>query len=102
MPVGRRVRALLEPARAQVERVLERKRGPLRRLAREFLLGDLFTHLWLMRAVAWLLRLYQRSGLQRLARSSGLLRVLGLVEAERMLPRISPHFSSRATACGVR
>ncbi len=91
-PSGVEYGRLLEPARAQVERVLERKRGPLRRLAREFLLGDLFTHLWLMRAVAWLLRLYQRSGLQRLARSSGLLRVLGLVEAERMLPRISPHF----------
>lgn len=47
------------------------------------------------RATGWLLRFYQRSGLRGLARSSGLLRALGLERAERLLP-------VRAAAPGVR
>ena len=91
-PSGVEYGRLLEPARAQVERAVATKRGFGRRLGREFLLGDLFAHPWLMRAFASLLRLYQRSGLQRLVRASGLLRALGLAEAERMLPPISRRF----------
>jgi glycolate oxidase iron-sulfur subunit len=91
-PSGVQYGRLLEPARAQVERAVAVKRGLGKRLGREFLLGDLFAHPWLMRMVAALLRFYQRSGLQRLVRSSGVLRAFGLVDAERMLPAISPKF----------
>ena len=47
------------------------------------------------RGTGYLLRFYQRSGLRGLARSSGLLRALGLERAERLLP-------VRAAAPGVR
>ena len=41
---------------------------------------------------AWLLRIYQRSGLQTLARRSGLLWALGLSEREALLPGVSDTF----------
>jgi glycolate oxidase iron-sulfur subunit len=43
-------------------------------------------------AAARLLLLYQRSGMQFLARGSGTLRLLGLAERERLLPRIDDSF----------
>jgi len=44
------------------------------------------------RMLARALRLYQRSGLQRLARATGLLRLLRLADAERFLPQIPARF----------
>jgi glycolate dehydrogenase iron-sulfur subunit len=44
---------------------------------------------------ARLLRLYQRSGLQTLARKSGLLRAMGLAERETLLPRVDDTFFFR-------
>jgi len=41
---------------------------------------------------ARLLRVYQRSGLQTLARRSGVLRAMGLAEREALLPRIDDQF----------
>src|SRR5262249_26108066 len=45
--------------------------------------------------VARLLRFYQRSGLQALARRSGLLKLLGLGEREALLPGVDEHFFFR-------
>jgi glycolate oxidase iron-sulfur subunit len=45
-----------------------------------------------LRALATLLRLYQRSGLQTIVRRTGLLRLLGLADAEAYLPRIAARF----------
>jgi len=59
---------------------------------RALTLGTLFTRLWTMRVAARLLRFYQRSGLQALARSSGLLRFFGLESLEAMAPPISSRF----------
>jgi glycolate oxidase iron-sulfur subunit len=63
-----------------------------RRFLREVAIGWLFGHMWLMRLVAWFIRLYQRSGLQRFARESGLLRALRLDRLEQQAPRISDRF----------
>lgn len=91
-PSGVRYGELLEPARAQVVAATASKRGPLHRAARAALVGTLFAHPWLLRAGARLVAFYQRSGLQRLARSSGLLERLGLGALERFAPVPSARF----------
>jgi glycolate oxidase iron-sulfur subunit len=91
-PSGVAYGQLLEPARAQVERVVGAKRGPLAKLVRSLSIGWLFGNLGVMRAAATLLRFYQRSGLQSFARSSGVLRALKLDGLEAMAPRISTRF----------
>ncbi len=91
-PSGVAYGQLLEPARTQIERATARRRPFLQRLIRSFTLGSLFGDLALMRAAASLLRFYQRSGLQSLARSSGLLRLFGVARLEAMAPRISDRF----------
>ena len=45
-----------------------------------------------MRLVATLLRIYQRSGLQRFARDTGIVRALGFEKLEALAPRISDRF----------
>jgi glycolate dehydrogenase iron-sulfur subunit len=91
-PSGVAYGRLLEPARTQVERATEDAQPARRRLLRVVVLGWLFGNLWLMRLAAWFLRLYQRSGLQKFARGSGLLRLLRLEELEQLAPRISDRF----------
>jgi glycolate oxidase iron-sulfur subunit len=91
-PSGVEYGRILEPARTQVVRALAPERPWWSRLGRTLLIGGLFGHLDLMRAAAWLLRLYQRSGLRDLVRRSGVLRVLGLQDLEALAPPISDHF----------
>lgn len=91
-PSGVAYGRLLEPARAQVQRAVAERRSWWSRLVRAVALRALFTHLWLMRFVAVLLRVYQRSGLQRLLRASGLLRLVGLEGLEANAPPISDRF----------
>jgi glycolate oxidase iron-sulfur subunit len=91
-PSGVAYGRLLEPARAQVERALAPSQPLARRALRALTLGTLFRRLWTMRAVASLLRSYQRSGLQSFARASGLLRAFGLAQLEALAPRISDRF----------
>jgi glycolate oxidase iron-sulfur subunit len=91
-PSGVAYGELLEAARTQVQRATATAQPPGRRLLRAVTVGWLFGNLWLMRLLAWLVRLWQRSGLQRLARDSGLLRVLGLAGLDQLTPRISRQF----------
>ncbi len=91
-PSGVAYGQLLEPARTQIERATAPTAPASRGLLRGLTLGTLFRHLWTMRAAAWLLRLYQRSGLRALARSSGMLRALGVEQLEPMAPEISRRF----------
>jgi glycolate oxidase iron-sulfur subunit len=63
------------------------------RQLRRLVLGTIFAaDMATFRRVVRLLWLYQRSGAQRLARRLGLLRLLRLEAAERLLPRIDDHF----------
>ena len=91
-PSGVEYGRLLEPTRTQVERAGAPRRPLVQRLIRTFALDLLFSNMRLMRAVATMLRFYQRSGLQRVARATGLLRLLGLEQVEAQSPRISSRF----------
>jgi glycolate oxidase iron-sulfur subunit len=81
---------LIEAGRAELE--ARRPGSPWRRLVRRMALTGLLPRPALLRAVARGLRLYQRSGLQRLVRASGILRVLpgGFAAAEALLPTLPP------------
>jgi glycolate oxidase iron-sulfur subunit len=92
-PSGVEYGKLVEFARARIER--DYKRPFLSRLTRNFAYRRLLPHPWRIRFFARLLRFYQRSGLQTLARKSGLLRALGLKEREALLPRVDDKFFFR-------
>lgn len=89
-PSGVEYGKLVEHARARIES--EYRRPWFARVTREFVFRSLLPFPNRIAAVAKMLRLYQRSGLQAIARGSGILRLLGLAERERLLPRIDDEF----------
>jgi glycolate dehydrogenase iron-sulfur subunit len=91
VPYGR----LIEAAKAEIER--QRPGGPVRRIFRWLNFGLLLGHPRLLALAASGARLYQASGLQRLARRSGLIRRLpGTLSAwDALLPTI-PSKAERA------
>jgi glycolate dehydrogenase iron-sulfur subunit len=89
-PSGVEYGKLVEAARAQIEQNYQRPF--FSRLARDFVFRGLLPYPRRLAAVARLLYFYQRSGLQWLAHSSGILRVLGLAEREQLLPAIDREF----------
>ncbi len=91
-PSGVRFGSIMERARAQVER--HWKRPWPSRLARWLGFAVVLPHQRVLRAVVTAAGLYQRSGLQRLVRRSGLLERLGaLGRAEQLLPDVPPRSS---------
>ncbi|HEY1293334.1 MAG TPA: (Fe-S)-binding protein [Chloroflexota bacterium] len=70
----------------------QRRAGWMARVVRSVVFGWLFMDMARFRAFARAMWLYQRSGARWLARHLGILRVLGLAEAERLLPEISRTF----------
>ena len=89
-PSGVQYGRILERARAEIERNYER--GWLTRRLRNWFYRDLLDdHQKLARAANWL-RSYQRSGLQKLARASGVLKLLGLEKVEALAPRVDDEF----------
>src|SRR5437868_14297877 len=92
-PSGVEYGKLVEYARAQIER--DYKRPLLSRLARNFAYRKLLPYPRRIAFSARLVRFYQRSGLQTLARKSGLLRATGLKEREALLPRVDDQFFFR-------
>lgn len=86
-PSGVHYGPLVEASRAQIES--HRARPVQEAAVRKVALGWLFDDLSRMRAVSGAVGLYQRSGLQKVVRKSGLLKVMKLVDKEAMLPRIS-------------
>ena len=78
---------LIEATRAQIER--KHDRGIAERLFRKLIFG-LFTRPDRLHALRWPLLLYQRSGFQKLLRSSGALKILPerLQAMEALLPRL--------------
>ena len=92
-PSGVEYGKLVEFARARIER--DYRRSFLSRIARDFAYRRLLPHPRRIALLARLLRVYQRSGLQAIARRSGLLRALGLAGHEALLPRIDDQFFFR-------
>jgi glycolate oxidase iron-sulfur subunit len=83
-PSGVQYGPLVEAARSQLEQ--HRPRPLSHRLVRKLTLGWLFADARRFRGFIGITRLYKRSGLSALARRAGALRVLGLAEAEAMVP----------------
>jgi glycolate oxidase iron-sulfur subunit len=104
-PAGVNYAVLLETARSDIERsgaaVVGRPlQGRLRAFWRSITLGFLFMRPRALRAVATVLRWYQDSGLQSLARRTGLTALLpaALGRLEPQTPRIAPLFSNQIIA----
>ena len=89
-PSGVEYGKLVEHARARIERAYER--AWFARAARDFFFQEFFSAPHFIEDAARLFRLYQRSGMQAIARGIGILKLLGLAERERLLPRIDDAF----------
>ena len=89
-PSGVEYGKLVEAARAQIEQ--NYRRPLLSRLARSLAYRHLLPYPRRIAAVARLTRFYQRSGLQSVARASGVLRLLGLADRERLMPPVEREF----------
>ena len=89
-PSGVEYGKLIEMARAQIE--CSYRRPLAARVARDFFYRELLPYPPRIAAAARVLRFYQRSGLAALARATGILRLLGLRERERLMPPIDPTF----------
>ncbi len=92
-PSGVEYGKLVEHARAHIERAYPR--SWLARVTRNFVFRHLLPDPHRIIDAARVLRFYQRSGLQAIARSIGVLKLLGLAERERLLPRIDDDFFFR-------
>jgi glycolate oxidase iron-sulfur subunit len=92
-PSGVQYGHLLESTRAQIEQNYQRPW--LHRTLRKYFYSRVLPSLGRLSRSAKLVRFYQRSGLQELARSTGLLKALGVVELDALAPRIESDFSFR-------
>lgn len=96
-PSGVQYGQILEASRTQIEDARDDGRLPPHpwpvQLLRSGVFGVLFKRLELFRGFSRLMWLYQRSGVQALARQSGLLKLLGLAYTEALLPPMSNAFT---------
>ncbi len=89
-PAGVEYGKLVEAARTQIE---QNYRRPLSsRIARNVVYRHLLPHPRRIAVVARLARLYQSSGLRTVARASGLLRLFGLADRDKLMPQIDKIF----------
>lgn len=90
-PSGVRYGEILEASRAQIEsrREVPIKERAVRTLAFNVLFGDMRR----FRVASHILKTYQRSGMQSAVRRSRVLNLVGLGEAENMMPALSDRFS---------
>ncbi|HVH89472.1 MAG TPA: heterodisulfide reductase-related iron-sulfur binding cluster [Terriglobales bacterium] len=89
-PSGVQYGRIVERARAQIE--LHYQRPWLLRQARNFFYRRVLGNPHILTATARLLRFYQRSGLQSLLRSSGVLKLMGIASLEQLQPKIDDKF----------
>jgi glycolate oxidase iron-sulfur subunit len=90
-PSGVQYGSLLERARLQIEENYQRPW--LQRKVREHFYGKVLPSFTRLARAARLLRFYQNSGLQKLARLTGILSALGLTELDALSPKIESEFS---------
>jgi glycolate oxidase iron-sulfur subunit len=89
-PAGVQYGKLVEMARAQIEQ--KYKRPWTARVMRDFVYRKLLPYPGRIQAAARLLRVYEKSGLGTVARGLGILKVFGLEERERLLPKVESNF----------
>ena len=90
-PSGVNYGALLESSRAQIEQNF--RRPWLQRKIRDFFYGRVLPSFRKLSFWAKVVRFYQRSGLQSLARATGLVKLLGVEDLDALSPRIESDFS---------
>ncbi len=100
-PSGVAYGSMLEKSRVQLEHARATAPHPhaptiqprprWQRILRRLIFDTLFPHMRFFRLFSATLALYQRSGIQWIARHSGILRLLRLHELEAMLPDMSQH-----------
>ena len=89
-PAGVQMQSLQVRVREAIEPMVERSLSE--RLKRHIAFHYVLGHLTILRLVVWFLWVYQATGLQHALRKIGLLRVLGIADAESYLPRVSRRF----------
>jgi len=89
-PSGVEYGKLVEAARAQIEQ--NYRRPFFSRISRDLVFRSLLPYPRRIAVLARFLFLYQRSGLQALARATGILRLVGLADREKLLPPIDREF----------
>ena len=100
-PSGVQYGAIVEASRAQIQTAREHANGagPIRPqgvsvgLIRSFVFGRLFKSMAVFRGFSWLMKMYQVTGLQWLARHLGILKLMGTSDMELMLPKFSSTFT---------
>ena len=89
-PAGVHMDPLQVAFRTAVEPTI--RRGGPERLIRRLVFRQLFPNMGLFRAFVFLLWVYQALGIQKLARALGIVRLLGMKDAEAFLPRVQRPF----------
>ncbi|HXX44463.1 MAG TPA: (Fe-S)-binding protein [Candidatus Acidoferrales bacterium] len=89
-PSGVEYGKLVEAARAQIEQ--QYRRPFASRLMRDFVYRRLLPFPRRIATAASFLRFFQRSGLAAFARGAGILKLLGLSERERLMPKVDSNF----------
>jgi glycolate oxidase iron-sulfur subunit len=89
-PSGVKYGHIVERARAQIE--THYKRPWLARVLRNLFFKKIIVNFRLLGFMARLMRFYQRSGLQTLLRKTGLLKLFGVADLDRVAPEIDKEF----------
>src|SRR6202795_60093 len=89
-PAGVEYGKLVEGARAEIEQ--NYRRPFFSRLARSLVFRHLLPHPQRIGAVARVARFYQQSGLRTMARQSGVLRLFGMADRDKLMPGIEKEF----------
>jgi glycolate oxidase iron-sulfur subunit len=89
-PSGVKYGRIVERARAQIEQGY--KRPFIQRMLRNFFYNKVIPNFRTLSFVAKLMRFYQRSGLQTLVRKSGLLKLMGVADLDKLSPQIDKEF----------
>src|SRR5215467_167995 len=89
-PSGVQYGRIVERARAQIETGY--KRPFIARSVRRFFFGKVLHNLRLLERMARLVRFYQRSGVQTVLRKTGVLKLLGVADLDRLSPQIDKEF----------
>src|SRR5579863_7802390 len=90
-PSGVRYGRMVEDARAEIEMLTSR--GPVERRLRQFVFGRLLESRALLTIAGSLLYLYEASGMKRLVRALGVMRLIGrLGDLEQLAPSADPPF----------
>ena len=89
-PSGVHYGRILERARTEIEQ--NYRRPLLARLLRRHFYTRVLSENGKLARMARLLRWYQRSGLEKLVRATGILKLVGLADVEKLAPRIDDNF----------